>query len=498
MKKTKKIISILLMIILMIGSLSFVNATESNDLIISKGVKEGNVVTFTITLPEGGGLNGDANDNGRVDEYKVFEGFNDGEEYNIDAYLIIEYCIQKKTEEDLNVLLADYNLDGTVDSSDVVGMNREKELLKNPIALKGTLAQDSTYEMSKNPDGTYKVQVTIPTDKDGTIGITVKERVFKLSSTVGNKESSSELLNISANATHDLSIKINDGVKQGNKVIFKIDLPENTVLRGDVDLNGKVEAGPTEDDDGNNIPIDKQTGDVVTINRFLISNANNPLTEQQKKAADAYVDGIIDDKDKIAIVGIVNGTTPQLKLIGTLASKSKGTIVRDDNNKFYVEVTIPEDSKEGTIGVTLLKNTFMFDIGKGSSEISSNLFDLSSTTEEFKVIDVVKDPKTENAEKVKVTITVNKELDPTKLPNGWTLSEDGKSIWKVMDKGTSEDLTLVGKDGSTLKYTVTAGDKTTAPGKIPQTGITNTIIVVVAGIAIVGTVIFIRSRKMLK
>ncbi|HBC84399.1 MAG TPA: hypothetical protein DCZ30_02895 [Clostridiales bacterium] len=34
--------------------------------------------------------------------------------------------------------------------------------------------------------------------------------------------------------------------------------------------------------------------------------------------------------------------------------------------------------------------------------------------------------------------------------------------------------------------------------KIPQTGITNTIIFVVAGIAIVGTVVFIRSRKMLK
>lgn len=116
--------------------------------------------------------------------------------------------------------------------------------------------------------------------------------------------------------------------------------------------------------------------------------------------------------------------------------------------------------------------------------------------EEFKVIN--KTEEDQGNGKIKVTVTVNKELDPTKIPNGWTLGEDGKSIWKVMDKGTSEDITLVAKDGSTIKYTVTAGDKTTAPGKIPQTGITNTIIFVVAGIAIVGTVVFIRSRKMLK
>lgn len=100
--------------------------------------------------------------------------------------------------------------------------------------------------------------------------------------------------------------------------------------------------------------------------------------------------------------------------------------------------------------------------------------------------------------KVKVTITVNKELDPDKLPEGWTLGEDGKLIWKVMDEGATEEITLVAKDGSTIKYTVTVGDKTTAPGTIPQTGVRNTIIVVVAAIAIIAIVVFVRSRKMLK
>ncbi len=116
--------------------------------------------------------------------------------------------------------------------------------------------------------------------------------------------------------------------------------------------------------------------------------------------------------------------------------------------------------------------------------------------EEFKVINKTEEDQGDG--KIKVTVTVNKELDPDKLPEGWTLGEDGKSIWKVMDKGASEEITLVAKDGSTLKYTVTAGDKTTAPGTIPQTGMKNTIIVVVAVIAIIGTVVFVRSRKMLK
>ena len=126
----------------------------------------------------------------------------------------------------------------------------------------------------------------------------------------------------------------------------------------------------------------------------------------------------------------------------------------------------------------------------------TNIKEKNGNEEEFKVVN--KTDEDQGNGKVKVTVTVNKELDPNKLPDGWTLGEDGKSIWKVMDKGTSEDITLVAKDGSTLKYTVTAGDKTTAPGTIPQTGIKNTIVVVVAAIAIIGTVVFVRSRKMLK
>lgn len=107
--------------------------------------------------------------------------------------------------------------------------------------------------------------------------------------------------------------------------------------------------------------------------------------------------------------------------------------------------------------------------------------------EEFKVIN--KTEEDQGNGKIKITITVNKELDPNNLPSGWTLGEDGKSIWKVMNKGVIEELTLVAKDGSKINYTV---------GTIIQAGVNNTILIVIAAIAIVGTVVFVKSRKVLK
>ena len=459
MKKTRKVLTILLVLSLIIGSLSFVNAA-TDKLNISKGTRQGDIVTFTITLPQGGGLNGDANDNGRVDEYKDYEAVDsDGvtrpayEDYNVDAYLIQGYVAKINSEDELNMLLADYNLDGSVDIADVVGMNTEKELLKNPITLNGTLAESSTYKMSKNSDGTYKVQVTIPSEEDGTIGITVKQRVFKYSSTVANEEISSDLLTVSKDDNYELNIKISDGIKEGNKVTFKIDMPKDTGLQGDVNGDGKVDS---EDIQYNS------------------------------------------DDDK---------TNDSIKLNGTLAENSTYELVKDQDGSYKIIVTIPENAEEGTIGVTVDKETFKTADKKVNKELVSNLFDLAKNqndnSEEFKVID--KKEQDLGDGKVKVTITVNKELDKDKIPEGWELSEDGKSISKVMDKGKTEEITLVAKDGSTLKYSVVAGstledekDETTANTKIPQTGVRNTMLLVIAGIAIAGTVVFVRSRKMLK
>ena len=189
-----------------------------------------------------------------------------------------------------------------------------------------------------------------------------------------------------------------------------------------------------------------------------------------------------ENADKVKVTITVNKELDPTKIPdGWTLSEDKKSISKEFDKNGKEDVTLTD--KDG--------NTI-----KQTVEVSNIKDGNGDNKEEFKVIN--KTEEDQGNGKIKVTITVNKELDPSKIPDGWTLSEDGKSIWKVMDKGASEDLTLVAKDGSTIKYTVTAGDKTTAPGKIPQTGVKNTIIVVVAGIAIVGTVVFIRSRKMLK
>lgn len=84
--------------------------------------------------------------------------------------------------------------------------------------------------------------------------------------------------------------------------------------------------------------------------------------------------------------------------------------------------------------------------GKDSDEESSE--DLSITKSEE-----------ENSEtgKIKVTLTSNKELDTTKLPEGWTISEETTSISKEMDKDAIEKMTITAKDGTTLDYAVIAG-----------------------------------------
>ncbi len=492
MKKFKKMLVILLIVGLIIANLSFVNATngDSNDLTISNGTRENNIVTFIITLPNDGGLNGDANDNGRVDEYADFDAVTEGtnrpeyKDYNVDAYLILGYIAEINKKEELNMILADYNLDGNVDINDDIEMQSQKELLTNPIKLNGTLAQDSTYKMSKTSNNTYKVEVKVPEGKDGTIGITVKQKVFKISQTVANEEKSSTMLNVNNSEKNPTNITISDGIKNGNNVIFKINLPEGTNLRGDVNTDGKVDLA-----------------DVDLLTKFL----NKEITEGiDDILADVNGDGSINSFDSSALKKIVSDnsdsdkTNDSIILNGDLAEKASYKLVKDSNGKFSVEVTIPEDITKGTIGVTLADGIFMNKDKTKSVKVSSNLFNYSKSdkSEEFKVTDKKEDVQDNG--KIKVTITTNKELDSNKIPNGWTLGEDGKSIWKVMDKNTSEDITLVAKDGSTIKYTVTVGDKTTAPGKIPQTGIKNTIIFIVAGIAIVGIVVFIRSKKILK
>lgn len=74
-----------------------------------------------------------------------------------------------------------------------------------------------------------------------------------------------------------------------------------------------------------------------------------------------------------------------------------------------------------------------------------------------------------------------------------------------MNKGEKEEIELVAKDGSKIKYTVVAGatlndsdstkDTTVAPTKHPNTGTKNTLLIVIVGIAIFGIIAFSKYIK---
>lgn len=391
-----------------------------------------------------------------------------------------------------NRILADYNNDGDVGVADLVAIQKAKELLTNPIQLEGTLKEKSTYEISNINPTMFKVTVTLPQNTTGTIGITVKEGVFKCSSTTVNQQKTSELKNINLKGTSDGKITISEGLREGNKVTFKINLPKDTALKGDVDLNGKIEEE-----------------DINLITKYLLDQNAFPLTEIQKKAADAATDGVLNAVDSSVIRSMQIGTmsAEPATLNGSLAGSSQYELVKDSNGNYSIVVTIPEGTKEGTIGITIPDETFIYELGLGNESVNSALFDIATNANndnngEFKVIK--QEDKEQSDGKIKVTVITNKELDPNKIPNGWTLGEDGKSIWKIMNKGEKEELNLVAKDGSKITYSVVAGstldkkNSTTSNNKLPQTGIKNTIIAVIAVIAIVGIVAFIRYRKNMK
>lgn len=488
MKKTKKILAMAVILMLILGSLTFVKA-ETDKLVISDGVKEGNTVTFKIDLPKDTALKGDVDLNGKIE--------------SADIELINKYLLSSTQIPltEIQLKAADAHIDGTIDSLDQMEVVNYVENIVDykPVTLKGTLADSSKYELVKDSSGNYSIVVTLPENvTGGTIGIIVNEGTFMYALNSGNEETSSKLLDI---ATSEKSITISDGVKEGNKITFKINAPNDTTLRGDVDLNGKIEQADAE-----------------LINKYILNSTGNSLTGIQLKAADAEVDGVINTSDSQKLVNYIEGVAKYepVTLNGTLADSSEYELVKDSNGNYSIVVTIPDGTTEGTIGVTVEAQTFMFDLGSANKATSSELFDLSKledgdNTDALKVIEQ-KDEKQDDG-KIKVTVIVNKELDKDKIPNGWTLSEDGKSITKIMNKGEKEEIELVAKDGSKTKYTVIAGstlkddenkndqskdDGTTSNKIIPQTGATSTILVVIAGIAIVGIIAFFKYIKNIK
>lgn len=254
MKSLKTILTIIVSISMLFCVCPIANADNSSKITISEGTKNGNVVTFTITVPSGAGLRGDATDDGVVNA--------------TDSALILNYTSNIIQSTELNLLNSDFNKDGVVNAIDNSDLNLELLKSYRPITLTGTLADASinSLKTSKNSNGTYKVELTLPEGKEGTIGIKVNVDAFVFSQGVYNEsEVDSKLITVSQSnqgnqgnqgeqgnqgnqgnqenqggETVDKKVTISNGVKKENSVTFTITLPDESGFRGDVTDDGKI------------------------------------------------------------------------------------------------------------------------------------------------------------------------------------------------------------------------------------------------------------------
>lgn len=95
----------------------------------------------------------------------------------------------------------------------------------------------------------------------------------------------------------------------------------------------------------------------------------------------------------------------------------------------------------------------------------------------FRIIDKTYDPKdiTQDTKTVTVTITTNLPMDPSKIPDGWTIvpDTDNHKITKTYNRGdnVNEDVTVYqNKTGDTANTDVTINWSGNKPSVLPQTG----------------------------
>lgn len=244
---------------------------------------------------------------------------------------------------------------------------------------------------------------------------------------------------------------------------------------------------------------------------WTLSNDKKSISKEFNK--NGTEDVVLTDKDGSTVtqkVEVANINTEKFAVVDEKQEPAEDgkikvtiTVNRElDPNKLPKGWTLSEDGKSISKVMEKGKTEKVTLNSKDGETID---YSVTANGENFKVVD--EEQKEDNG-KVKVTIKVNQELDPEKIPAGWTLSEDGKSISKVMNQGEEEKITIYAKDGSKIEYTVKAktyelkDDGKKDDGKtdqdIPQTGISYIAVPAIALIIIAGTVIFIRQRNMLK
>ena len=164
--------------------------------------------------------------------------------------------------------------------------------------------------------------------------------------------------------------------------------------------------------------------------------------------------------------------------IGTLKGDEVATLkyklkIKDMKNTNLLNKTIATNEKV----VLTYKDTNSKDY---TVELTSSpKIQLSEVKEELTAT-VTYNPTTNTTEKVTATIKTNKKVNKV---DGWTLSEEGKTLTKTYSENATETVHLVDLDGMTkdveVKITnIIKEDNTTAGGTIPQTGVNMTITVV--------------------
>lgn len=132
---------------------------------------------------------------------------------------------------------------------------------------------------------------------------------------------------------------------------------------------------------------------------------------------------------------------------------------------------------------------------------SSPKIQLSEVKEELTAT-VTYDPTTNTTGKVTATIKTNKKVNEVE---GWTLSEDGMTLTKEYSTNATETVHLVDIDNMTKDVVVKITniikeepkqpeqppkDDTTATGKLPQTGVSATIIISLMAVTIISIIIY--------
>ena len=119
----------------------------------------------------------------------------------------------------------------------------------------------------------------------------------------------------------------------------------------------------------------------------------------------------------------------------------------------------------------------------------------------FRIIDKTYDPKdiTQDTKTVTVTITTNLPMDPSKIPDGWTIvpDTDNHKITKTYNRGdnVNEDVTVYqNKTGDTANTDVTINWSGNKPSVLPQTGESIKVLALIV-VCLVIAIVFVKKVK---